>query len=649
MSIYDNNPFSYKASNKNISDNQFLSLFEPQALDLLINFKNSLWQNPIEINSVPGSGKTTFLRLFTPESLVTLYQNRNDEIYNELFKKLSEFNIFNTKGPKKLGIYTSMANYYLIDSNHSLNEAMRNTIFFSLLMSRLVISFLKGLCILSKINYPSELSDIKILNIANLNPESGIPINCTGEDLFLWASKMEKQALDLNIYGFSKEKDELRFPHFLEILNLFVSPYYLYNKRLIFETVLIMLDEVDTLTNNQITILSRFLIKNRVSNWWLSKRIEALDKAEIFKHYSGTISKKERDFETINLDDYWYNNKKLFNKIVKSIANRRIKEYPQKPLSRFSLCLQNNLSTDTWMGIYDNLKKRIIPKIENIDSLNNIYKKKIPQIEKELKKSQKSTKNIYFEKSKLLRTIEILYDRKIRGSFQTTLIDNKINDEEIRGIPSNIGNAAVMKICFEEQLPYYFGIDRVVQIASNNIEQFLYICEKLFDEYLTKNLLREHSVVLTPDIQESIIKHLSNDFLQRNILNLANEIELQNLVDAIGKLSKIETDKPNAPYAPGVNGVAISLIDVERLNRENVLTRSDDKKLRSILHSCLSSNILEQRQVRCKGSDWLVLYLNRLLCVRFGLPLDYGGYREVSLRTLQNWTKYGFTMRGKGG
>jgi len=33
----------------------------------------------------------------------------------------------------------------------------------------------------------------------------------------------------------------------------------------------------------------------------------------------------------------------------------------------------------------------------------------------------------------------------------------------------------------------------------------------------------------------------------------------------------------------------------------------------------------------------MVMYLNRMLCVHFGLPLQYGGWREKRLADLQGW------------
>jgi hypothetical protein len=62
------------------------------------------------------------------------------------------------------------------------------------------------------------------------------------------------------------------------------------------------------------------------------------------------------------------------------------------------------------------------------------------------------------------------------------------------------------------------------------------------------------------------------------------------------------------------------------------------KSLRNVLASCIALNLLEPRlDAKNKGERWLILYLNRLLCLRFGLPLGYGGWRPRKIKPLMEW------------
>ena len=68
------NPFAMRASEKITDDVLFLRLFSSESLALLrtLNEKGQLWGNVIRLNSAPGGGKTSLLRIFSPSVLKEL-------------------------------------------------------------------------------------------------------------------------------------------------------------------------------------------------------------------------------------------------------------------------------------------------------------------------------------------------------------------------------------------------------------------------------------------------------------------------------------------------------------------------------------------------------------------------------------------------
>ena len=109
-------------------------------------------------------------------------------------------------------------------------------------------------------------------------------------------------------------------------------------------------------------------------------------------------------------------------------------------------------------------------------------------------------------------------------------------------------------------------------------------------------------------------------------------------LERVGEMCESETFKPSAPYAPGVTGFAISMADREFLVGDGARKSDSAKALRDVLASCIALNLLEPRlDAKNKGERWLVLYLNRLLCLRFGLPLGYGGWRPRKIKALTEW------------
>ena len=57
---------------------------------------------------------------------------------------------------------------------------------------------------------------------------------------------------------------------------------------------------------------------------------------------------------------------------------------------------------------------------------------------------------------------------------------------------------------------------------------------------------------------------------------------------------------------------------------------------RETLAGAVAGNVLSIKKVKqgVAGAQKFVFYLNRLLCIHFDLPLGYGGWQPLSLKTL---------------
>ena len=60
-----------------------------------------------------------------------------------------------------------------------------------------------------------------------------------------------------------------------------------------------------------------------------------------------------------------------------------------------------------------------------------------------------------------------------------------------------------------------------------------------------------------------------------------------------------------------------------------------------VLSTCLAYNLLEKRITRQgkENQQWTVYYFNRWICMRFNLPLSYGGFRHKGPAELLKMTK----------
>ena len=137
------NPFTLRIAEHIESDDTFLRLFGPGALELLR--KDEMWTRLQFFQSSPGGGKTSLFRLFTPACLLTLYDSRaSGDEYEDIYKKLKELDVMSEDGPSVLGIMLSNA-YKDADIEYlRFDDAQKTRLFFSLLNSRITIGAIRS-------------------------------------------------------------------------------------------------------------------------------------------------------------------------------------------------------------------------------------------------------------------------------------------------------------------------------------------------------------------------------------------------------------------------------------------------------------------------------------------------------------------------
>ena len=625
------NPFRLRASEHIESDETFVRFFSPDILDMLNT--DDIWQRPQIIRSAPGGGKTTLLRLFTPSSLSTIYSLRNQEYTKDLFSRLADLDAIDESGPLVVGVFLGCGHSFATLDDLDLDESRKRRLFLSLLNARIILATLRGIL---ELRQKDEISLSSIfLKSNNLIPESPRELeDATGTALFKWAQGIESticEALDS-----FRPLSESRLPGIgsLEALKMLGTSSFFFEDGPVAIRFLVMLDDIHYLTKNQRKWLIEEVLSLRIPvSIWLAERFEALTVDQLLS--SG--SPQGRDFDrVIAIEKYWVQDPKKFEKMMSDLSNRRVFEAKDVEIGRFADCLQDTLDGDEWNKTYESC----------IDIVAHRVKKKA------LIYSQFSTWICNCEnasgslRERLLgwRVLEILMERDLRKSQQTLdFIEYNISELEQR-LSSGIRATAELFLSHEFNLPYYYGFPRLASLASSNIEQFLLLSGDIFEECISAVLLRK-SMQLTPVSQERIIRKSIKGIWQEIPQRVKFGTQVRQLLESIGMLAQWETEKPNAPYSPGVTGIAISMSDMERLKEE--LKKGSNPQmilLGEVLASCISQNLLEIRlDQKCKGQNWMVMYLNRMLCVYFELPLQYGGWREKRLIDLQDWLKIGFT------
>ena len=244
------------------------------------------------------------------------------------------------------------------------------------------------------------------------------------------------------------------------------------------------------------------------------------------------------------------------------------------------------------------------------------------------------------------RAIEIIIERERkrpnRGLFDDTESLAEVELEERQDRP--VQQAAELFLAREYDIPYYFGPERIARLGSLNIQQFLGLSGDLFEEVAAASLLRQ-AANLSPRRQHDLMKAAARAVWNEIPRRVRHGHELRNLLDSIGRFSQGYTYRPTAPNDPGVGGTAIRMSERARLlDPDSMRGRPELERLADVLASALAHNLLvADLDYSCKKEKWMVLNLNRLLCVHFDLPLGYGLYKERPMAELCRWIEQPFT------
>jgi len=623
------NPFRMRASERIESDVNFLRLFSPIVLESLIekNTDGLLWNNILFIRSSPGGGKTSLLRIFEPNSLLTIYSRKSQE-YRELYGYMNKLDAINDDGVQLLTVPLACTRNYELLDDLSFNDGQKRRIFYALLNSRITISTLKSISDLKKIRFPEDLNSIKYTYKNEENYFKKIQTPCTGYELYNWALDVERKIYD-TLDSFLPVNNESIEGHDELFSLLTLSPkYFLYNDKPVSNKILFMLDDAHKLSDGQRTSFIKYLIERRKQyNIWISERKEVLDPLESLG------SSENRDYEIINLEEFWQRKPAKFEKTLISIADKRAR-ISTEDLNTFQENLDNTFDEDHYQSKTLHFTDVMQDKI---NKLTSYYHDKFQNWVKYIEKFEGSA----LDKAILLKKAEILIHRNL-GKTQLAF-DFPLNEMELlEKLNQPIEEAAKFFLCKEEKIPYYIGFNNLVKLASYNIEQFLWFAADLFEEMLSAKIAG-NIVQLNANTQEKRIKKIVGKQWKELPRKIPYGAEVSNFLDRFGEFAKKETYRPNAPIVQGVTGFSIKTSTKGKLFNNTHWTKDVTyEQLLNVVSICVAFNLLEPQNIiqGKRGQVNRVFYLNRWLCVKFDLPFGYGGWKHKQVDDLLKWTKH---------
>lgn len=629
------NPFFKRASERATDDGEFLDLFAPGALDKVYESENRIWECPVILESTPGGGKTTLLRLFSPGPLRMLSQAYGEH-RNEIRERLISLGALDQNGmPQILGIYLSCATGY--ETLHF--TEVSSGAFLYLLDLRILMQALNDAVALAGGRFPKDLSRLHI-DLAEFSDNSCESLACLirGDGNVVYRNLADKEDEFLSFIN-TRDLSSLQMHKKLCSLEILSKISFSYSGEVKNWRPLILLDEVHALSAD-FWLVIRNLISSRIAKIpvWFGIRSQIFNLDELFSGptWDGT---GDRDYKHIHLDrDNRERRLKQFTNFIKEILDRRVYSAPLEVRSKGInfvnfLCNELDISKQDTSKLYDLLREQIRDEISSSNRFHSLIK----DIE--------DIQNPTYENLIYLCQLLIWIERE-KNKPQLDLFGD-VDQEGLKAflLKSDVKTSAELFISTKGKIPYYFGEEKFISLSSGNVEQILRIAGRLFDRVISNARLRRGDV-LSPVDQDSIIRAAAKEYWNELSRSLYKGNKIKAFLEIIGKFCYEQTYRLSAPYAPGVTGIALSISDYEYITKADTQKLPGMSNLVEILKDCVAFNLFEinREPISCKGKDWRVLYLNRLLCVYFDLPLSYGGFREQKLKTLITWAEGSATL-----
>jgi hypothetical protein len=606
------NAFKYRlADRQSLDTGLFLNLYCPILLDRISPEDFSVGKLLIFRGS-PGAGKSSFLRLFQTESLISLCSKRITPADDIVAEGLEELGVLSNGRIRYVGLYVQCDSNLRDLANAEFGRAnvkLLNT----LLDVRIIMAYLRSL---------RQLRDAGLLtiDIRDLVFPS-LPTEDTPPPLL---------AQDISFVDLERECSEIE-AKFATLLNSFpgdpapsgIVPHarvfsFPYLAKVIAgvpecPNPVLLLDDLQDLYDHQRDHLQAELIRRSSIPRWVAVRKYVFELEQLLP-LEGT--KDGREVREIDLDQ---GSSGSFRKFLENVTERRL---------RLTESLQEYTT--------QNFRERLLSFPERV-TLSKARK----GLEQTI--TQFQILGAIGSAVRLPETSDVPVAQLLDLELQLILAERKaqrdqpyIFEELAPPEPSDskTEEAARLFAAHRYDLPYYYGFDALTNGANRNVEQFLDIAGAYADKMIFRAELGRPPD-LTAKEQEELLRISANRYYDRIEQGYPRGYNIRQFVDNLGRFCQGITYRPNAPIAPGVNGFGLTR---EQLRNALALDGPDEgiKTFRETLASAVAGNVLSIRKTKQgqAGAQKIVFYLNRLLCVKFGLPLNFGGWQRLPIETL---------------
>jgi hypothetical protein len=606
------NAFRYRLADRPTLDTSlFLHLYCPTLLQKL-QPEDFTIPKLVVFSGSPGSGKSSFLRLFQMDSLIALRRSKSSISDDVIGQPLHELGVFSEDGIRFVGLYIQC------DSNLRLLgdvQGIRNNRLLNALFDvRTTLAYLRALRQLVKARLID--SDLDGMRLRPLPPEEGPAPLFARESSFieleLECTRIETDfATLLNSFPDDPVSPNI-VPH-SRVFSLSYLAHQLQFQGTSWPSPVLLLDDFQDLYEEQRTHLRGELLRRVAVPRWIAVRKYVYELEDLLP-LEGT--KEGRDVREIDLDAA---SPKTFRKFLENVTERRLRstEALQHLLTiqSFREHLLEPTESLPWTRV-GAPSTRIIERLKELGADEQLAISEVNDV-----------------------PIDLLYDLEKHA----ILAERKANRKQRYILPeleppepsdNKTEEAARLFLSQRYDLPYYYGFDALSVAATRNVEQFLDLAADYAEKMIFRSELNR-SVDLSAKEQHDLLRASARKFYLRIDQSFPHGYSIRQFIENLGRFCQAVTNRPNAPIAPGVTGFGLTRVQLQDA-RVMDSPGTGMRAFRETIASAVAGNVLwiKKSKQGQPGAQKFVFYLNRLLCIHFSLPLGYGGWQPLSLDTI---------------
>lgn len=633
------NPFRSRHSEMAAREmNVFASTFGPEMLNVVPPPPFSQFY---VIRSAPGAGKTSLMKALTVETLLHVHKHKSRLL--NFHQYLSDFGVLDETGPRILGVLLNVHQGFLGLDDIAGDQETKNRLLFRLLDARLMSGVVRSAMELRGLSVGDDPSRVTIQNATQSGSLALERLGADGASILAAAEFAERELLQLLDRLIVKDSEMPKgHAKLYSLAALSEAQIYVDGERLNVPPLL-MLDDGHALSAPQRdALLAELSSRNVTVGRWMAVRAVSLDDDELLG-----AGNEGRDYDVIEIEALTREQTmsgrsvqrlagqslthKRFRKMLLDVADRRAQPVMHRILSDHRT-LSELLSVErdsAIAGRESELQDQLQSELSAEASGETRYEEWVRHasgLEGLDGVARLSELNVLVARDKR---------RTQRGFFDE--VQPLTVEEAFRRGSSSLREAALLRVSIRKKIPYYFGSETFARLGSANIEQFLELCGDATARVLQQDAAGR-PIGLSAQLQDRIVRDASRTYWN-GLAQLPDGDLMQIFVDKVGAIGASEAVKPTIPYPPGVTGTAISMNDRRRL-RDPVYRQKmpGGELLFRALVSAIAHNVVWlELDYSVKNDRWMVVYLNRLLCPRYDMTLNLGGFRERKLSDMAAW------------